>query len=282
MATARAVEPHTRRGQWAEANLLLRLGDAAGAVAVFGELVRHAPELRRPAWDACWNGGVAGEAIRRHAVPDDARDEYARYLLDRGRWDAAAEAAERASPQTLRTVFARMFDAGRNEEILGLWRRLAPGITGLANGDFRLPLRGYGLDWVIWPVEGVLVERREDEDGFRLDIEFTQPQNLGYAGVTHDFAVAPGREYRLVAEAAAEGIASGTGVRIEVASTRRVLAASEPFLRSTGWRWVELRFRPGGDERVCRLRVVRPQSNRLDNRIKGRFSLRRAMLEAVS
>jgi len=208
--------------------------------------------------------------------------EYLEYLGQTGRWEALEQASARAlaggvdpGPEALRLAFEGLFQAGQADRMLRLWRLAGGAGDGFANGDLGRPLRGWGLDWVVWPTAGVEVGLR----GGLLEIEFVRPQNIHYAGVTHDFPVRPGNIYRLRLEAIAEGIGSSEGVAVEVISNRRQLAVSQPLLRSTGWRTLELRFQPAADERLCRFRVVRRPSDRFDQMISGRFSLRRVRLE---
>ncbi len=282
---ALAIEPHSRRVEWAAANLRLRLGDLEGAAVLLGEVAAHSPEWRAAAWETCWGAGMEAAKILETAVGPRAEllRDYCQYLADRRRWTPLAAACARAyreralEPERLRAIFERLFAAGEYAPALRLWDETAGG-PGFANGGLEKPLRGWGLDWVVWPADGVAVERRSDGAGFQLDIEFARPQNILYSGVLHDFAVTPGREYRLAFEAAAEEIASSSGVEVEVVSPRRRLAATAPFRRSTGWKEQELRFRPLEAERICRLRVVRRTSARFDNRLSGRFSLRRVRL----
>jgi hypothetical protein len=279
---ARHLEPHTRRGLWAAANLRLRLGAVEEASLLLGAWARQAPENRRAAWEILWGANLEPRRIldTLPAGDADALYEYCLYLLERRRWDPLAEAAARGlDPLRLRNVFDWFFQGGAGDAAVRLWAAAAGGEPGFANGSLEQPLRGWGLDWVAWPVDRVRVERRREDVGYRLDVEFLRPGNIDYSGLTHDFAVSPGRQYRLRLEARAEAIESASGPAVEVISHRRRLAISEAFRRTTPWRAVELRFRPAADERLCRLRVIRQPTSRFDNRIGGRLSLRRASLD---
>ncbi|HYM13759.1 MAG TPA: hypothetical protein VEU62_23675, partial [Bryobacterales bacterium] len=287
---ALALEPHTRRIEWSAANLRLRGGDVSGALALFGALAAHTPELRRPVWQICWDAGVPPALILDRTAGRGAGGlgEYLQYLVSQGRPEAAVDACTRSPqagelpPETLRAVFDGLFFAGQSERALRLWQAIGGRAVSFANGNLASPPRGWGLDWAVRPSPGIVVERRRDETGYRLEIEFRQPQNIEYGGVTHDFAVIPGREYRLILEAAAAGIGSSSGVHVEVISPRRRLAVSEPFRRAVPWTTVELRFRPMAGDRICRLQVFRAAAASFDNRISGRFSLRRVSLEPLA
>jgi hypothetical protein len=240
-------------------------------------------------WQVCWDAGVPAAAILEHTTGQGATlDEYLQYLVSQRRWEAAVEACTRSPqpgelrPGTLRAVFDGLFFAGQSEQALRLWMAIGDGGGKFANGNLAGQLRGWGLDWAVRPAAGIAVERRRDATGYRLDIDFSQPENIEYGGVTHDFAVTPGRAYRLVLQAAAAEITSSSGVQVEVISSRRRLAASEPLRRSTPWTAVELRFHPLAGERICRLRVFRAAAAGFDNRISGRFSLRRVSLEPLA
>ncbi len=269
---AQILEPHTKRGEWAAANLCLRLGENSKAAALFAALLNHAPELRRTAWDLCARAGVS--------VSGRDREPYLLHLVERRQWEALEDTCARVqpSPEVLHMLFLRLFDAGQSERMLRLWRLWGPAQGGFSNGDLAAPLRNWGLDWTVEPVEVVRVERRVDGGSVRLDVEFTSPQNIAYTGVAHDFEVTPGSQYRLYFEAAANEVGSTSGIQVEVVSHHRRLAASECFRRTTGWKKVELRFRPLRDERVCRLRIVRRAEGSFDNRVTGRFSVRQFSL----
>ncbi len=279
---AQQLEPYTRRGQWAGAHLRLRLGDLDGALALFGSLARHQTGLRRAAWESLWRGAVPPDRILDETVVPDAFEDYLGFLTSNRRWLPAVEAWQREGAsldaRLLGPLFEELHSAGQLPLVERLWSLAAPQETLFANPDLSRPLRGWGLDWRVWPVDGVRVERRAEEQGFRLDVEFGRPQNLLYTGVAHDFAVTPGRDYVLQLEARAEAITSSTGVQIEIRSLGRALGITPPLARSTGWRHFELRFRPRAGEQILRLRVLRPLSNRFDSQLTGRFSLRRLRL----
>ena len=256
------------RSQWAAANLRLRLSDADGAARLFRALAAHSAELRRPAWEACWGAGLDPGRILETAAPyPDALRQYCQYLAERGRWQALAAAVERAAapsgpgldPQRWAAIFDRLF-----EQAAAVPAARLRGLSGDEHGA-----------WAARPVDGVLVRQSGEAEGETLEIEFAKSQNLFYAGATRDLLVEPGRRYRVSFEAAAVDVASGCGLQVEVISRRRRLAATGEFRRTTGWRAVELEFRPQDDEGFCRLRVVRSACQRLDNRISGRFLLRR-------
>jgi hypothetical protein len=280
-------EPHARRTLWTAANLRLRLDDAVGAAGLLAEVTAEAPLWRPAAAEVWWQAGRPEELLLEPlaALKPEAVEGYLRHALARQRWDAVAKAAGLGvkrglvSREALRDACAGLFAAGRGREIEEIWR-LAGGAGGFINGNLENKPAGWGLDWILWDVEGVKAGRVRDGGGFRIDVEFQRPQNLHYTGVTHDFVTTPGREYRLRLEVASEGLTSASGVQVEVLSAGKLLAASEPLLRTRPWRAVELRFRAGPGERVCRLRVVRRPGSSFDNQIRGRFSLRRVSLQA--
>ncbi|MBI3665012.1 MAG: O-antigen ligase family protein, partial [Acidobacteria bacterium] len=216
-ALAEKLEPYNRQGQWEAANLRLRLGDRAGAMERFGALIGQAPEWRRAVWEVCWNARLEpGRILEKLAEGQGSLREYFQYLVDRGRWEALPEVFRRTrsrpgeapEPEAIRETFDRLFRAEGSKPALRLWEVVSPLDKGFVNGSLERPPLGYGLDWAIRPVEGVWAERRSEGAGNLLAMEFVRPENIFYAGVTHDFAVTPGREYRLSLEARAEKITS--------------------------------------------------------------------------
>ena len=238
-----------------------------------------------------------------HVVPlnDKAAAEYLRLLADRGSWSEIVPAYRALSakgdltfpPLMLRSLFDKLFDAGRGREIKMLWESVRKpagrccqttlDASAVGPGDQRLLLDSFGLDWVARPVEGVSVHREREASGaYFLEIDFEQPQNLYYRHLTRDFAVMPREPYLLEAEVRSERVTGSEGVRLAVSSHRRFLTASPPSKRTAPWRKVQLYFTPRPGEHVLRLAVLRNHSERLDSLVSGKFRLRNVRLVALS
>ena len=307
---ARQLEPYTLRVEWALADLYLRNGRAGQAAERLAVLAAGLPELQRSIFHAALSAGMTAQQLVNQVVLANgkAAAECLRLLADRGSWSEIVPAYRALSakgdlafpPVMLRSLFDKLFDAGRGREIKTLWESVGKPAVGCCPTTFDVSadaikpgehLRfiesfgqdSFGLDWVARPVEGVSVYRGRDVVGMDfLQVDFEQPQNLYYCHLTRDFAVTPLEPYLLEAEAGSERIAGSEGVRIAVSSHRRFLTASSAIRRTTPWNKVQLYFTPDPGEHVLRLAVLRNRSERLDSLISGKFFLRNVRLVGPS
>ena len=307
---ARQLEPYTLRVEWALADLYLRDGRAEQAAERLAVLAAGLPELQRSIFHAALSAGMSSQKLVDQVVPVNgkAAAEYLRLLADRGSWSEIVPAYRALSakgdltlpPVMLRSLFDKLFDAGRGLEIKELWESLGmpagpccpttDSVSGNAAGpgaqlSFTKSFEpnSFGLDWVARPVEGVSVYwGREASGAHFLQVDFEQPRNLYYCHLTRDFAVTPLEPYLLEAEVSSERITGSEGVRLAVTSHRRFLTASPASKRTTPWRKAQLYFTPNPGEDVLRLAVLRNRSERLDNLVSGKFRLRNVRLVALS
>ena len=300
---ARQLEPYTLRVEWALADLYLHDGRAEQAAERLAILAAGLPELQRSIFRSALSTGVTTQELVNHVVPvnGEAAAECLRLLADRGSWSEIVPAYRALSakgdltfpPVMLRSLFDKLFDAGRGREIKMLWESVGKpagrccqttlDASAVGPGDHRLPLDSFGLDWVARPVEGVSVYRRRDFEGIDfLQVDFEQPQNLYFCHLTRDFAVTPLEPYLLEAEVSSERVTGSEGVRLAVSSHRRFLTASPSSKRTAPWRKVQLYFTPRAGEHVLRLAVLRNRSERLDSLVSGKFLLRNVRLVALS
>ena len=305
---ARQLEPYTLRVEWALADLYLRDGRAGQAAERLAILAAGLPELQRAIFRSALSTGMTTQQLVNQVVPVNgkAAAECLRLLADRGSWSEIVPAYRALSakgdlafpPVMLRSLFDKLFDAGRGLEIKTLWESVGKPAVGccptnlnisadaVGPGDRSLENLGqdsFGLDWVVRPVEGVSVYRGRDVVGNDfLQIGFEQPRNLYYCHLTRDFAVTPLEPYLLEAEVSSERITGSEGVRLAISSHRRFLTASPAIRRTTPWNKVQLYFTPDPGEDVLRLAVLRNRSERLDRLISGKFLLRNVRLVGLS
>ena len=304
------LEPYTLRVEWALADLYLRAGRAGQAGERLAVLAAGLPELQRSIFHSALSAGMTTRELVHQVVPANgkAAAECLRLLADRGSWSEIVPAYRALSaksdftipPEMLRSLFDKLFDAGRGGEIKTLWESLGKpageccptvfrtSASGVGPDDRQRLLEnlgrdGFGLDWVARPVEGVSVYRGLDVVGMHfLQVDFEQPHNLYYCHLTRDFAVTPLEPYLLEAEVSSERITGSEGVRLAISSHRRFLTASPACKRTAPWRKVQLFFTPGPGEDVLRLAVLRNRSKRLDRLISGKFLLRNVRLAVLS
>ena len=307
---ARQLEPYTLRVEWSLADLYLHDGRAEQAAERLAILAAGLPELQRSIFRSALSAGMTTQELVNHVVPVNGKAAavYLRLLADRGSWSEIVPAYRALSAKgdltlpsiMLRSLFDKLFEAGRGREIKMLWESVGKPAGRCCPTTFDAPAdvvgRGnhrrytesfepdsFGLDWVVRPVEGVSVYRGRDAEGMHfLHIDFKQPQNLYYCHLTRDFAVTPLEPYLLEAEVSSERITGSEGVRLAVTSHRRFLTASIAVRRTTPWNKVQLYFTPNPGEDVLRLAVLRNRSERLDNLASGKFFLRNVSLVALS
>ena len=304
------LEPYTLRVEWALADLYLRDRRAARAAERLATLAAGLPELQRSIFQSALSAGMTTEELANQVVPADgkAAAECLRLLADRGSWGDIVPAYRALSakgdftipPEMLRSLFDKLFDAGRGREIKALWESLGKPAGECCPTVFRMSTDAvgpadhrrfiesfgqdsFGLDWVARPVEGVSVNRGHGPSGAHfLQVDFEQPHNLYYCHLSRDFAVVPLESYLLEAEVSSERITGSEGVRLAISSHRRFLTASPVSKRTAPWRKVQLFFTPGPGEDVLRLAVLRNRSKRLDRLISGKFLLRNVRLAVLS
>ena len=304
------LEPYTLRVEWALADLYLRDGRAERAAERLAILAAGLPQLQRSIFHSALSAGMTTQELVDQVVPANgqAAAECLRLLADRGSWSEMVPAYRALSaradftlpPVMLRSLFDKLFDAGRGREIKALWQSLGETAGACCPTVFRISANtvgpddrrrslenlgqdSFGLDWVARPIEGVSVYRGLDVVGMHfLQVDFEQPRNPYYCHLTRDFAVVPLEPYLLEAEVSSQGITGSEGVRLAVSSHRRFLTASPAIRRTTPWNKVQLYVTPGPGEDVLRLAVLRNRSERLDRLISGKFSLRNVRLAALS
>jgi hypothetical protein len=156
--------------------------------------------------------------------------------------------------------------------------RIHPGETArdrVTNGNFEFEILNGGLDWRVTPVEGVIVsvDSLNRFDGVRsLRLEFDGTRNIAYGDVLQFVLVEPNSRYELSAHMRAEGITTDSGPRIEVfdAYDMGKLFQHTPGLTGNSeWSLQHLEFETGPDTHLVIVRVARPASKKLDNRITG-------------
>ena len=304
------LEPYTLRVEWALADLYLRDGRAERAAERLAILAAGLPQLQRSIFHSALSAGMTTQELVDQVVPANgkAAAECLRLLADRGSWSEMVPAYRALSaradftlpPVMLRSLFDKLFDAGRGREIKALWQSLGETAGACCPTVFRISANtvgpddrrrslenlgqdSFGLDWVARPIVGVSVYRGLDVAGMHfLQVDFEQPRNPYYCHLTRDFAVVPLEPYLLEAEVSSQGITGSEGVRLAVSSHRRFLTASPAIRRTTPWNKVQLYFTPGPGEDVLRLAVLRNRSERLDRLISGKFLLRNVRLAALS
>jgi hypothetical protein len=145
----------------------------------------------------------------------------------------------------------------------------------VTNGSFRRDILNGGLDWRVVPVEGVTVGLSVESpcgDARALRITFDGSRNLDYSHVVQYVRVQPATRYRFSSQARAEGITTDTGPRFEISDAynmNRLFASTENVLGTSDWSEQHAEFTTGSDTHLLLIRIARPPSSKLDNKIFG-------------
>jgi len=303
---ARQLFPHSPEINWRLGNFYVRAGCIPEALAALKQVVAWDPERRGPVFELAWRGVGNGRQIREQMIPRqaDVLVAYLHYLVGTERMDEAEAVwtellrlGAPLRPQDLFPYFDGLIRHQQVEKLPAAWqafqeqfpekRRRASEENLVQNGDFEDDLLGGGLDWRVWPVEGVDVrqDRRAFFDGTRsLRIAFEGKHNVDFWHVFQYVPVQPKMEYRLTAYFRTENITTDSGPRLQVLDAydwNRLAAATEGLTGSSAWGPLHLDFKTGLETRLLLIRIVRPPSRKFDNQIRGTAWVDRVTLRPV-
>jgi len=156
------------------------------------------------------------------------------------------------------------------------------------NGSFESEILSGGLDWHVYPIQGVEVslDRRTYFDGTRsLRLDFDGKENLDYVQVFEFVPVEPNTDYLFVAYFRAQGLTTDSGPRFQIldAHNRSRLWVETPGVTGTRlWAPQQVEFRTGPETRIVLVRLNRPPSHMFENRIGGTLWVDRVSLRAMT
>jgi len=219
--------------------------------------------------------------------------EYMQFQIQMRRLDAAEQAWGRLLQLNLafdlRQAFPYLDGLIQHRETTALgeaWSALAtrfpdrihPGESAgdrMTNGSFEFEILNGGLDWRVMPVEGVVVsvDSLNHFDGVHsLRIEFDGTRNIAYGDVLQYALVEPSSRYGFSAHMRAEGVTTDSGPRMEVFDAYdmgKLFLYTSGVVGNSEWSLERIDFDTGPDTHLVAVRVARPASKKLDNRIKG-------------
>jgi tetratricopeptide (TPR) repeat protein len=309
-AYRRAVElfPNSPAISWSFANFELRTGHIDEALPLLKTVLVANPGMRQPVFALAWNVTSDGVKILDQVIPSepDAMSLYLNVLVSMGRGDEADRVwpqllGLRCSfpPQAVSPYLDSLINRKKVEDFTAAWQSLLDLNPGLArengqegnlvfNGNFiGEPLNG-GRDWRISPTEGAQVSFDADayqSAGRALRILFDGQHNVDYINVIQYVPVMPGRKYRLTADIRVDGITTESGPRLQIIDpyrSEKYSAMGENHVGTKQWQEDAVDFQAGPDTRLIIVRVLRPPSKMLDNRLAGTLwlgSLRLSQLQ---
>jgi Tetratricopeptide repeat len=298
--------PNSPATQWALGNFYFREGRTKLALAAIRKALLGDPDLRRPAFDLAWRATGDGDLIVREMIPAraDIFFEYLDYLLGTEGLDEAARVWDRIAAMNVpidpkgairyldalieqrridRLVSARSIL--RNSGQLGAGRK-GPEANLITNGDFESEILNGGLDWRVnrMPGAAVSVDGQTFLDGTHsLRIRFDGTRNLSEVLVFQYVPVEPNTSYRFEGSMRAQGITTDSGPRFQIRDAYdpgSVFFESQGVLENSSWTQLHSDFISGPRTGLLEVRVVRPPSSKIDNRIAGTVRIDRVSLKA--
>jgi hypothetical protein len=145
----------------------------------------------------------------------------------------------------------------------------------VTNGGFEFDILNGGFDWRVAPTEGAVVSLDPVgafEGARALRITFNGSRNIDYGHVLQYLPVEANTRYRFSGHMRVQGITTDSGPRLQVCDAYNIghlFAATENLVGTSGWSEQRAEFTTAVDTRLLLVRLVRPVSNKLDNRIGG-------------
>jgi O-antigen ligase len=208
-----------------------------------------------------WNAVVS------HGYVDDALAvAYTNWLYGRGEYETAAE------------TWAGYLGGRASGYRKSNW---------IFNGDFEAEFTESALDWTINPADGIEVARDSDakhSGQYSLRIRLAGKQNLTSLPVSQRAVVTPGR-YRFEAYLKTQDLSTDQGIGLQISDpngTSHLNVTSPPLLGSNDWRQFSADFCVMPQTKLVAINLVRQQSLKFDNLIKGTLWMDSVSLSKLS
>jgi hypothetical protein len=156
----------------------------------------------------------------------------------------------------------------------------------MTNGSFESDILNGGLDWRVVPVDGVTasIDLQQPTDGKRsARIEFDGTRNVDYGQLLQYVLVSPNTRYHFSVYMRTAAITTDSGPRFQICDAydpNKMDVVTGNLLGTSGWTKQELEFKTPADTRLLTIRLVRPASEKFDNRIHGTVWIDNARLVA--
>jgi hypothetical protein len=291
----RELSPRSPEINWRLANFYIRAGRRQEALRALNMVLLSSSISPNQVFTLAANATSNRQEILDEMLPRRAPVffDYLNYQIQMGRMDAAGEVWARLLEANVAFDLPQAFpyldgliQHRETDRLNDAWSALSARFPTeihtdisrtnlITNGSFEFePLNG-GLDWRVAPVEGAIVslDSLTTFDGVHsLRIEFDGTRNLEYGGVLQYVLVQPNAEYAFSAYMRVDGITTDTGLRMQIIDAYdigKLSLSTENLVGSSEWLAEQLAFTTGADTHLLVVRVARPASHKLDNRLAG-------------
>lgn len=292
---ARELSPRSPEVNWRLANFYIRAGKMHEGLRVLHTVLLSNTIARRQIFTLATSATSDRQEVLNEMLPrrSPVFFDYLNYQIQMGRMDAAEEVWARLLDMNLAFDLPQAFpyldsliQHHESDRLLEAWSALTARFPTeihtdftrtnlITNGSFEFePLNG-GLDWRVAPVEGasVSLDSLTTFDGVHsLRVEFDGTHNLEYGGVLQYVPVQPNAQYAFSAYMRVDGITTDMGPRMQIIDAYdmgKLSLSAENLVGSSEWSAEQLAFTTGPATRLLVVRIARPSSHRLDNRLAG-------------
>ena len=291
---ARELFPHSPEINWRLANFCLRTGRIADGIPALRSVL-EADSTSRSRVFALATNAISDRIQILEMLPPSAPVffDYIRFAVARGDMAASEESWVRMfqlhlpfDPHDAVPYLEALIQHKEIGQLEKVWSDLStrfptqvassePDSNLIKNGDFEFgPLNG-GLDWHVTPTEGaaVTLDRAEGADrGRALRIAFDGSRNVDYAHVFQFVPVRPRTKYRFSGHMRSDGVSTDCGPRFQIVDAYdpgTLLASTQNVVGTHSELEQQVEFTTGENTRLLLVRVARPISLKLENRVKG-------------
>lgn len=294
-AFQRALElfPRSPKINWMYANFLIRSGDSTRAFAPLKIAMDGDQDVMEGAFDLAWRARLSPEKILA-AIPvrSNTLSAYLDFLARTNRLSDASIVWQRLQAVSAKPdlgasfhYFDSLFYSHNLDSMLAVWSVLlqdypdrlpkpADAQNLISNGSFEIPPSNGGFDWRLVPVEGarVFVDSTAHQGSHSLCAMFDGTRNLQFNHVVQYVPVKPNMDYQFSAWLRAKDVTTDSGPRIAIydAFDPKQLSVETPNLLGTfDWNEQTLRFSTGPATTLLVVQLLRPASQKLDNKLSG-------------
>jgi len=293
--TAHSLFPHSPYINWHLGNYLLRENRFVEALPIFRNALIGDITLANQMFSLLLRATDNPSVILREVIPTDhaALFLFLNFLTRNNRlddtrevWTKIMEIDSAFEPKLAFFYFASLLKDRRLDELATNWNDLAlrsPRIQSkdpsqgeyITNGSFENPMVNGGLDWWVQSTEGsrIFIDPFVAYDGaYSLKIRFNGQHNLQFGHVYQFVLVEPNTTLIFSGYMRTENITTNNGPRFEIYDPdqrTKTLISTKNMLGTTRWTRHEVLVDIGSDTRLLVIRVARPPSRKLDNKISG-------------